>query len=62
MPIDVRKLRPTELARLLNSTPLGEVVSERQLHSQRTRAGYRIGDGRTIDLFRYVAWLVHERR
>jgi hypothetical protein len=62
MPIDVRKLRPTELARLLNSTPLGEVTSERQLLRHRTRAGYRIGDGRTIDLFRYVAWLVHERR
>jgi hypothetical protein len=62
MPIDVRKLRPTELARLLNSTPLGEVTSERQLLRHRIRAGYRIGDGRTIDLFRYVAWLVHERR
>jgi hypothetical protein len=62
VPIDVRKLRPTELARLLNSTPLGEVTSERQLLRHRTRAGYRIGDGRTMDLFRYVAWLAHERR
>ncbi len=62
MPIDIQKLRPTELVRLLNSTPLGEVVTERQLHGHRTRAGYRIGDGRTIDLFRYVAWLAHERR
>jgi len=45
--IDPRKLKPTELVRLLNSTPLGEVISERQLHRHRARAGFRIGDGRT---------------
>ncbi|MEW6198063.1 MAG: terminase gpA endonuclease subunit [Planctomycetota bacterium] len=61
MPIDPRKLKPTELVRLLNSTPLGEVISERQLHRHRSRAGFRIGDGRTVDLLRYVAWLVIER-
>jgi len=59
--IDPRKLKPTELVRLLNSTSLGEVVSERQLHRHRSRAGFRIGDGRTVDLLRYVAWLVLER-
>jgi hypothetical protein len=58
---DPRRLRPTELCRLLNSTPLGEVISERQLHRQRTRAGLRIGDARHVDLVRYVAWLVHLR-
>ena len=61
MPIDPRQLRPTELVRLLNSTPLGEVISERQLLRHRERAGFRIGDGRQIDLFRYVAWLVAVR-
>ncbi len=61
MKIDPRKLRPSELVRLLNSTPLGEVVSERQLHRHRSRAGFRIGDGRTVDLLRYVAWLALER-
>jgi len=45
----------------LNSTPLGEVLNERQLHRHRTRAGLRIGDARHIDLLRYVAWLVQER-
>jgi len=58
---DPRKLRPSELCRLLNSTPLGEVISERQLHRHRTRAGLRIGDGRFVDLLRYVAWLVQVR-
>jgi hypothetical protein len=59
--IDPRKLRPSELCRLLNSTPLGEVINERQLHHQRTRAGLRIGDARHVDLIRYVAWLVQVR-
>jgi hypothetical protein len=58
---DPRKLRPSELCRLLNSTPLGEVINERQLHRHRTRAGLRIGDARFVDLLRYVAWLVEQR-
>ncbi len=57
--IDVRRLRPSQLCRLLNSA--GEVLSERQLHRHRTRAGFRIGDATHIDLFRYVAWLVEVR-
>ncbi len=59
--IDPRKLRPSDLCRLLNSTPLGEVISERQLHRHRSRAGMRIGDARHVDLLRYVAWLVQVR-
>jgi hypothetical protein len=58
---DPHKLRPTELCRLLNSTPLGEVINERQLHRHRTKAGRRIGDNRHVDLVRYVAWLVRVR-
>ena len=61
MPTDPRKLRPSELCRLLNSTPLGEVLNERQLHRHRTRAGMRIGDARHVDLLRYTAWLVQTR-
>lgn len=61
MAIDPRRLKPTQLVQLLNSTPVGEVINERQLYRHRARAGLRIGDGRTIDLLRYVAWLVHER-
>ena len=58
MALDPRQLRPNELVRLLNSTPLGEVIGERQLLRHRSRAGFRIGDDRHLDLFRYVAWLV----
>jgi len=59
--IDPRHLRPADLARLLNSTPLGTVIDERQLYRHRMRAGFRIGDGKHVDLFRYVAWLVDGR-
>ncbi len=55
MAIDPRRLRPSELCRLLNSTKLGEVTSERQIYRHRQRAGLSIGDGKTVDLIRYVA-------
>ena len=58
---DPRKLRPSELCRLLNSTPLGEVINDSQLRRHRTRAGLRIGDARHVDLVRYIAWHVQER-
>ena len=61
MAIDPRHLKPSELVRLLNSTPLGEVTNERQLYRDRQRAGFRIGDGRHLDLIRYAAWLAWER-
>lgn len=61
MAIDPRQLGPTQLCRLLNSSPLGEVITERQLHRHRTRAGFRIGDGKHVDLYRYIAWLVWSR-
>jgi len=59
--LDPRSLKPAQLARLLNSTPLGEVIMPREVYRQRDRAGYRIGDGSTIDLVRYVAWLLRQR-
>ena len=61
MATDPRKMRPSDLCRLLNSTPLGEVLTERQLRRHRTRAGLRVGNARYVDLFRYLAWLVELR-
>lgn len=55
---DPRTLRPTQLIRMLNSTPLGEVITDKALRRHRSQAGYRIGDDRTVDLLRYTAWLV----
>ncbi|GIX04924.1 MAG: hypothetical protein KatS3mg114_0793 [Planctomycetaceae bacterium] len=59
--LSINALRPTEVVRLLNSTQLGTVTSERQLYRDRQRAGFRIGDGRRIDLIRFVAWLAEQR-
>lgn len=59
--MDPRKIKPSQLCRLLNSTPQGEVISDRLLRLHRTRAGFRIGDEKTVDLFRYAAWLARNR-
>jgi len=62
MAIDPSKLKPSDVTRLLNSTSLGTVIGDRQFYTHRQRAGFRISpDGRTINLFKYLAWLVDER-
>ncbi|MFO0938298.1 MAG: hypothetical protein U0798_17470 [Gemmataceae bacterium] len=58
---DPRQLKPAALCRLLNSTPLGEVVYESMLRKHRNQAGHRIGTGNTVDLLRYTGWLVSRR-
>ena len=54
-------LKPGDLLRLVNSTRVGSVLSESLLRRHRQSAGSRIGDGKTIDFFRYAAWLVEQR-
>ncbi len=58
--IDPRSLRPADLLRLVNATDFGTVLTEFQLRRHRNQAGYTIGDARTVDLFRYAAWLTLE--
>ena len=41
--------------------PPGTVAGERRLYRHPTRAGYRIGDGKHVDLLRHTAWLVSVR-
>ncbi|HOA76020.1 MAG TPA: phage terminase large subunit family protein [Phycisphaerae bacterium] len=62
MKFDPRQLRVAEAVRLLNSTPVGEVVQPHVVYRHLNRAAYKIGDGRRIDLVRYAAWLFHARR
>jgi hypothetical protein len=45
----------------LNSTPLGEVINERQMYRLRTRFGLQVGDARHVDLLRLTAKLVEVR-
>ncbi|MEX2387727.1 MAG: terminase gpA endonuclease subunit [Phycisphaeraceae bacterium] len=61
--IDPLNLKPTQLVRLLNSTPLGAVIDATVLHRQRNAAGLRIAsdrDDQRVHLVKYVAWLVRE--
>lgn len=58
--IDTVHLLPTQLVRLLNSTPIGAVVTAGAIRRQMDRAGFRIGDAKTVNLIRYVTWLIGE--
>lgn len=57
MKLDLAKLSVPECARVLNSTPVGEVIAPRVVYRHLNRAGFKIGDGRTVNLVRYAAWL-----
>ncbi len=64
MAMDLRALSPTELVRLLNSTPAGTVVNAAKVHRQMNEAGLRItapGNSRKVNLAKYVLWLARER-
>jgi len=58
--IDVNNLTQIQLLRLMNATPLGNVLSHNQLRWQMNTAAYRIGDGKHINLVRYISWLAKE--
>ena len=58
MSIDLRQMRPGQLAGLLNSTPLGEVTSEARVRRNIVRAGLRVGDSTRVNALAYAAWLV----
>lgn len=56
-----RQLKPSQLLQLVNSTPLGGVLTDTKLRQHRQAAGLRIGEGRSIDFVRYAAWLAVSR-
>ncbi len=58
--INPQSLKPAELMRILNTAGRGTVLTETRLRRHRNRAGYTIGDDKTINLFRYAAWLTLE--
>ena len=62
MPMNPTKLKPIEIVRIVNTTPLMAVLNDRQLRRHRDRAGFRISDdgGQTVNLFKYAAWLRSE--
>ena len=63
MAVNLAKMKPTEMVRLMNSTELGTVLSSTQIYRHFEQGGYRISsqeDSRCLNFFRYVAWLVDE--
>jgi len=54
-------LRAADAARLLNSTPLGTVINERQLYRHRMRSGDGFMCGRRVDFIAYAAWLFNQK-
>ncbi len=58
--INPSKLRPSDLIRILNSAGHGEVLTEAVLRRQRMKAGFAIGDQRTINLIKYAGWLTDQ--
>jgi len=56
---DYKHLRPAEVARLLNRQcrPGDRPVSARDVRRHRDEAGLAIGDGETVHLLKYAAWL-----
>ena len=57
--LNLTKLKPIEIVRIVNTTPLMAVLNDRQLRRHRDRAGFRISEdgGSTVNLFKYAAWL-----
>jgi hypothetical protein len=58
--LDPNRLTRNELVQLVNSTPLGTVLTRARLDRQMNQAGRRWHDGRHIRLLDYVRWLAEE--
>ena len=64
MTVNVRKMKPVEMVRFLNSTELGTVLSAATVYRHFAEAGYRIAstdDSRSLSFYRYAAWLIDKR-
>lgn len=61
MSTDLRRLKPGKVCQMINSTPLGAVLTDSQLRKHRYEAGMRIGTGPHLDFLGYVAWLIQKR-
>ena len=54
----IRRLRYVDAVRLLNSTPLGRVVNDRQIRRHRARSKEAFCQDGRVDLVAYAAWLI----
>lgn len=63
MAINPSSMRPVEVGRLINATPLGFVLSQARIYRDFNRVGFRIaasGNSRNINLLKYIAWIFDE--
>lgn len=61
--INPLSMKPVEIGRLLNASPLGTVVSQPRIYRDFNRVGFRISaadNSRNINLLKYIAWLFDE--
>ena len=64
MTVGVKKMKPVEMVRFLNSTELGTVITASMVYRHFAEAGYRIAsteDSRCLSFYRYAAWLIDRR-
>lgn len=64
MTVNVKKMKPVEMVRFLNSTELGTAISAAMVYRHFSEAGYRIAsteDTRCLSFYRYAAWLIDKR-
>ena len=64
MTVNVKKMKPVEMVRFLNSTELGTVTTAAMVYRHFSEAGYRIAsteDSRCLSFYRYAAWLIDKR-
>lgn len=64
MAINPNSMRPVEVARLINSTPLGFILAQARIYRDFNRVGFRIAasdNSRNINLLKYIAWLCDEK-
>ena len=57
MTVNVKKMKPVEMVRFLNSTELGTVISAAMVYRHFAEAGYRIAsteDSRCLSFYRYA--------
>lgn len=60
--MDLTKLRPTDVKQLLNSfSEFGTVLTGTKLTAIRNNAGFRVGDGKTVNLYKLLGFLIRER-
>lgn len=57
-----RAMRPIAVIRLLNSTSLGEVITDRKLYRHRAAAPDIESAPKRVDLLCYIAWLINRRQ